>query len=892
MTLNYDNGLEIAFAANYSKYVQGITARQENEVNDWLRRTLDDGIAPILHWHGVANDADSIILSGSDYVNFYDKLPSNKDNIRKIFGTSSVLMIGFGFSDPFIVRELNSLMQAVNSSNVHYAIIGIPDNRNISIPLERRRYSTKYKMEPIFYPVSFNQGYPDHSALVDILRYIAEQCPRPNPKSGVVAASNSAVVRAEPASSYRSSLFTIGDSQIYCEPNLWSIAVDDNDKIEKSVGIENIIAEKSHCSITSLHEYGLSNLGRRLASELTVAGKKLIFREADLVPKYRKAFQADREISQFAAEDEFIFIIDNFSAIDHQRTVREISSAFGNARMIILQKERYSETATELMTSLSFRSYSLRGFTRSNIRSVINTIAPTYNSDDTSYIVDKVYADLIQLCIPLTPSNVIMYASVLCKDGSFSPVSRLHIVDRFISEALRRASDAYADTFNTINKIDLLAAFCYDLFEKNVPDFQHSHWVNFCDEYKKRNLVEFDASEIMADLVNGRVVLRDSSIYFFRYRMFFSYFVGRHISASPSLLLECLAENRHLEIDGLVEVLCGTLPDASIVLDDLTGKLEESFDKFYRDYPIQDLDFHAGQRWEIKKEEKIFWDRVSDRLANGPASTQELDVLKTSIHAERRTADQKVSIIKFIASEKSVAVHHHHLMTALENTKHASAASKKAATMAVIKGTVLVYEVATVFVPLIAEKKYVSWNGFTYINLIEDNVGAESALDVTEERERMCNLVAYSLPTSIGHNAADQYGSRKLGQVFLSLMEKREDYSPIKQFILFALLLRSKPTGWLHQAKKYVTTTDRYDLYLKHMLTIGMRQFRSEINTEAERRDLRELMASMRLRRDANLKKPSSSQIKDAIGKLEEHGYWDEAVEAKKEDKDDKKLNR
>ncbi|TCN20325.1 hypothetical protein EV184_1286 [Sinorhizobium americanum] len=140
----------------------------------------------------------------------------------------------------------------------------------------------------------------------------------------------------------------------------------------------------------------------------------------------------------------------------------------------------------------------------------------------------------------------------------------------------------------------------------------------------------------------------------------------------------------------------------------------------------------------------------------------------------------------------------------------------------------------------------------------------------------MQNLVAYALPFSMGRNAADLSGNRKLGQVFLALMDDPLLSKPIKRYIVFCLLIRSKPAGWLNIARKYVSAMKRDDLYLRHMLHVAIKQFKEEINTEAERLELKELIASVRLRREVNIKVPSTGEIKRTIGKLDAGDFWDE----------------
>lgn len=874
MTLNYDRGLEMAHATVLSRHVPSITTLQSNEVDEWLRHGKDGEVVPILHWHGQASDAGGIILAGSDYISFYEEAPKNKEILRDIFKTRRVLMIGFGFNDPFIERELNSVMQPLPKANSHFAIIGIPTTATLNMPLERRKYTTKYKLEAIFYPVRKSELGSDHSALLDVLKSITEKCPlvAADTAEQKVSGGSIAHITSLPVS-HRQSLFTVGEKQIYCEPNLWTTRDVAAGFPESKISLSDIMADSSHCSITAPHEYGLSNLGRRLAWEISLSGKKALFRDAGSLPKYRRAIVSDADFASIETSEPLTVVLDNFSVVEHQRTVRELISTFTNLRLVVLQRSNFAAGADDGLSDLNFRTFKLHGLSRSDIRDVVNVIASDYNSDAASIVVDKVYSDLLQLCIPLTPSNVIMYSSVLCKDGSFSPVSRLHIVDRFVAEALQRASDAYADAFNAINKIDLISQFCFGLFSQSKSAFFDTEWASFCQIFKNENLVDFSASEILGDLLHGRIIIQEGRVYHFRYRMFFSYFVGRHIAARPDLLRSCISENRHLELDGLVEVLCGTLPDCSALLEDITAKLTQSIDKFYENYPISGLDFHEGETWDLSDNEEELWSAISERIETGPATTQELDQLKTSIQAERRTEDQKISIIKFIASEKNVNFHSWYLVTALESAKHASATAKKAAATAILRANTLAYEVAGVFIPLIAEKKYVSWNGFTYINLIED----KSIEDEGEkDKYRMHHLVASALPISIASATADRFGSRKLGPVFSALMNEEALNTPFKKYLLFCLLLRSKPSNWLLSAKKRVGEMSRTDLYLKHLIYSSIRQFRDEINTEAERQQLKDLIATLSLRRDVNLKFPSPRRVREAIGKLDAQDYWSE----------------
>lgn len=434
---------------------------------------------------------------------------------------------------------------------------------------------------------------------------------------------------------------------------------------------------------------------------------------------------------------------------------------------------------------------------------------------------------------------------------------------------MQRASDAFSESFGYINKVELFSEFCHSLFDSGRYDFEISEWHTFCVEYKRRNLVDFNHVDIISDLLTGRIVTKIGVRCIFKYRMFFSYFVGRKIASDTSLLAACLDSDRHLELDGLIDVLCAMVPNCDEILLNIERKLIQSLDSFYEKYPIAGINVHEGRKWDIGESEEELWKLVAERVESGPASTAELDELKTSVLAEKRTVDQKVSLVKFIASEKTVTRASMVLRAALENARGMSAEVKISSIDAVVRSNALVYEVATIFATLIAERKYVSWNGFAYINLIEnDGEGTPEEL-----KERMIHLVYSSLPTSMAGNIADHFGSRKLGAAFLELT-RRKDGGPIYNLLALSLLLRSKPQGWLERAKQIVAAQKRDDIFLRFTLSLAMSQLRNETNTAGEARGLKEFVAAIRLRREINIKSPSQTQIDKAVNELDQKDFF------------------
>ncbi|BBC81474.1 DUF4062 domain-containing protein [Acetobacter orientalis] len=864
ITLNYDLGLEMSYSELYSRHLPSITFKSSQEFNAWVLRGKDNHFPPIMHWHGICEDSESIVLSGSDYSEFYDSKQNNRDILRSLFEKERCLLVGFGFTDPFITNQFNAVMQRLPSENRHFAIIGVKPSTDFNCQLERRKFQTKFKTEVIFYPVSFDDPNP-HKELISILKQFSEKRPRKydvKQNNNLFTDGNFNKIENDVIGSYRSDLFEIDGRSVYCEPKLWLGGPASKIQIWTST----ISTSRANYIISAPSEYGLTTLGKRIASEILTSGGSVLISNAEDIPNYRKKLLQDSRFVSLNSLSNPTIIFDNFSFISHRRALKEFKAAFPNVRIIVLIKSSFSEDlVNEDISELVFEQVSLLGLSRSDIRSVVQVLSPYASTDMCSSAVDRIYDDLLQLCIPLTPSNVIMYASVLCKNGDFTPVSRLHIVERFVADALQRASDAFSESFSYINKVELFSDFCYNMFESQKINFDISDWKSFCIKYKSEQLVDFNHMDIMSDLMGGHILTKEGNVFYFRYRMFFSYFVGRKIASDISLLDACLEQDRHFELDGLIDVICSTMPNCDKVLQNIEKKLRDSLSEFYKKYPIAGVNVHENRKWEIGNNEENIWEKVAEKIEAGPASTTELDELKTSLASEQRTLDQKVSIIKFITSEKTVSRLAETLRTALENARNMSAVVKISSIDTVIKSYSLAYEVATIFAPLIAERKYVSWNGFTYINLIENDTQGTSE----HEKDRMVNLVFQALPTSIAKNIANNFGSRKLGAAFLEICKNR-DKDKVYQLLGLALLLRSKPPGWLEVCTGMLAALKKDDIFMMFALSLTMNQLRNETNTAPEVQTLKQFVASIRLRRDANLKSPNKNQIAKAVKTLDE----------------------
>lgn len=460
--------------------------------------------------------------------------------------------------------------------------------------------------------------------------------------------------------------------QLYVEPQIYepySISIDDIEAQTRKVTVEEIIKSSRSTIINAPHEYGLTSLGRRLVNDFSCIGVKAQIRDSQNLPVYKAKLEKDPAFTPSNSSPSGVIILDNFRFQDHERLLKEIIGIKRFSRIIILAHSSDGLAQIEdAGIGNDFDVFLLSHLQRSDIRTLASDMYNTSDNDLISGAVEKVYNDLLDLCIPLTPANVVMYLSVIFKEGDFIPLSRLQIIDRYVRELLRRPSDPYRDSFNVDNKLDIISLFVQKLYEKKDVTFTKSEWSKFCQEHMESSLVSFDDDSLLSDLSASRVLGRTSTEYFFKYKLFYSFFLGRYVANRPTALKAFLENNDHMQVESLVEVISGLSADNTVLVEDLCTKLEGALDAFDQRYALGDMDPYLSLEWTFSpQEDDATWEAVREQLAAGPAEASEVDKVKRSILSERRTEDQAVVIQDFSTMEKNISYNHITLLTAINN---------------------------------------------------------------------------------------------------------------------------------------------------------------------------------------------------------------------------------
>jgi len=541
VTLNYDNGHEVAHALKGRNPNTG-RSQDRATLTRWLQGAVfSDADSPILHFHGDTSDPNEMIFTGDDYNRFYSS-PLPETLITQLWRSNRMLVIGFGFSDPFLTRVAEKTLRSLPSENRHFAIIGKRHDEP-TLPIHRQMFIKKYRLNPVFYeirktPADAGAAFDNHSDLLEILNAL----PRPDISKIIHVATDgvSPMVVLEgpaPASTtdrserrdYKQDLFVSpSGTPLYAEPRLL-VSHYPAFPTEEAIGIGNLVRDESSYIITARSEYGATTLARRLVSDISDSGKIAILRDASLLPNYKKKLKDLFDDLAISSSQQPTLVLDNFDFNRDERLLKEIIGLSLFKRLVIFARTNNFGTGDTIPLDalpIPFKPLTLGNLDRAGIRALTNQLFETSDSNIISQIVDHVYRDLIDLCIPTTPSNIIMYLSVLHKEGDFQPINRVQIVDRYLSDILRRPSDAYKDTFNAKNKLDVISSFVFWLFSSTKADFTEADWYLFCRDYMRSTLVRFDERALLSDATLGRIFIRLGGKLFFQVQVFLCLFFG------------------------------------------------------------------------------------------------------------------------------------------------------------------------------------------------------------------------------------------------------------------------------------------------------------------------------------------------------------------------------
>lgn len=663
------------------------------------------------------------------------------------------------------------------------------------------------------------------------------------------------------------------DQLLYVEPRLSKTSQREFTPTDTEINfieVKEIVEDTSSYMIAVPSEHGGSSLSKRLVLELRRSGMNVELRDATSLPNYRAKLRDEFDIKQSLPKR--VLILDNYNTYSHEKMLKETLSLKLFERYIFISTVRGIETEPNSVTleEITFKTLYLWPMARADIRNVASILIDTADTNHISSVVDKVYNDLLSLSIPLTPSNVVMYIRVLEKESDFHPFNRVDIVRKYLTSALSSGGELFTSSFNTREKIDILAEFSYSLFKNYAEYFSDAEWNKFCQGYMEDTLSHFSASDLLRGLEETRVLVRYENKLYFKYGFFFSFLVGSHIANHPDLIKPFVDGASGHSLYGVVETFAALSGDSTSIIDHLTTDLETKLDEFSRRYVPIDFDPMSKAEWQEEGKDKLVWEAVSQAVEEGPVPASELDLIRTSLRGEARTVDQQVRYTELMELKFEVFYKAAVLGQALKASHGVRGSVKKRAVVAFLRTDQIGMQIGTIQAREIAKHDWFQWGGAVFI-------GFNRQPEENEDELSTALTIVAALPGSVATRAAEEFGSRKLGEAFKATISDQDPESFLS-LLLFACLIKTKPVEWEECARSRIQAIGRRSFYLSRMLNILLKDFKTGINTQRERESLKTLVGTIFAKRGFSKANPGAKLIREGTLQAERNGLFDDGI--------------
>ncbi|MGH1570874.1 SIR2 family protein [Methylobacterium sp. P31] len=304
ITLNYDEGLENAHSHVCRKTYNTIRMNDRSELTRWMQRaTFSDARKPLVHLHGISTDPNSMIITADDYNQHYAD-NAVVDFIKQLWLSDRLLVIGFGFTDPFLIHVAEGVLRSLPTESRHFGPIGYRTETPIST-LQRRQFVRKYRLSPIFYQIRKNHdGSEDHSDLLLLLKSMMPDGPSKGSSADLVTTDTTPTAgsggttpsksdpNAELRSEFQSQLLIAPTGVPLCiDPRIYAASSGDESALtgeRAQIPAADIWTTDESYLIYCGPEYGASTLCRKTALECGLRGDQVVLRDARSLPNYKK----------------------------------------------------------------------------------------------------------------------------------------------------------------------------------------------------------------------------------------------------------------------------------------------------------------------------------------------------------------------------------------------------------------------------------------------------------------------------------------------------------------------------------------------------------------------------------------------------------------------------
>jgi hypothetical protein len=156
LTTNYDDVLEKAHRKFLGRKLTTVDWGDTRTLNNFVRELGASAHAlpsrHCVHLHGIATDAESLVLSEREYLDRYVRSAETYRKLLAIFAARPLVFVGFGMKDADLMRILRDVQATLTTTKPKHFIILALKKSEPTPEVTRRHFTEVYGVQPIFYP--------------------------------------------------------------------------------------------------------------------------------------------------------------------------------------------------------------------------------------------------------------------------------------------------------------------------------------------------------------------------------------------------------------------------------------------------------------------------------------------------------------------------------------------------------------------------------------------------------------------------------------------------------------------------------------------------------------------------------------------------------------------
>lgn len=583
---------------------------------------------------------------------------------------------------------------------------------------------------------------------------------------------------------------------------------------DRFVSMSDLISNLKSTIIKAPPQFGLTSLARYICKEAWhQLSSFCLYIDTDSVKsadRYIQVIQRELQETGLGKSDIDCIIIDSWTNYEKSslKLLKKISEDYRDIPIIVMQTIDDAKFLTEDNSEVIDRKFDvlhLLAMQRNQIRSIVSTYNEKTHIGEDNAVLNKVVSDLEALNMHRTPLNCLTLLKVSEKYFDESPVNRNEMIKMILFLLFNMDSIPRYKSRPDLKDCEyVLGRFCETMLRANVFRFSREYFLQCLTDYCKERVIYLEVEVTFDILYSNNIIVNHDFEYGFRYSTWIYYFAAQRMKQDKKFAEYIFEDLRYASYPEIIEFYTGidrSRDDALIVLlKDIRATSEVVRSKV--GLP-DDMNPYRLVQWNPNEDSiKKMKAAISDDVLSSKLPESVKDQYADAQYDGRRPYDQSVQTVM---REYSLAILMRNIKAAsraLRNSDYADPAIKHELLAEIVISWQRVGTVLLVLSPLLATRKFASFEGYGFI--LDSNFG-----DTPEQR---LTAIIQSIPYNIVNIFKHDLYSPKMGPLLFSQVSNEKN--ELKKHELIILLIHTRPNQWRENVSQYIASVSKSSFYL------------------------------------------------------------------------------